>query len=60
MVSQNMEHLGGKSTCLTSAGEAGPWLVLSDFGWLVDETIDIQCSRTRYIPPKQTNKRVTK
>ena len=46
-VSQNMEFLegGGENKCVEYSvrGEGGPWLILSDFGWIVDKTVKMQC-----------------
>ena len=29
--------------CVNVAGEAGPWMVLSDFGWQLDKTVFVTC-----------------
>ena len=43
LVTQNLENRRQINQCVTVAGEAGPWMVLSDFGWQLDKTVFVTC-----------------
>ena len=42
-VSQDLEQAGYDSTCVSTSGTRGPWLVLSQHGWQFDKTLRIKC-----------------
>lgn len=43
LVTQNLENRRQINQCVTVAGDAGPWMVLSDFGWQLDKTVFVTC-----------------
>ena len=43
LVTQDLENKRHINQCVSIAGEAGPWMVLSDFGWEIDKTVSVTC-----------------